>query len=152
MLNHKYVAMRTVDASVIINVPPALVLNAFLEQQHLNGWWGVARSLVEPTPGGLYLLAWKGSGDGFSNINTGIIKSYEPGLYLHIEKFSCFHTGRPIMGPTELLLECSPQNSATYLHLRQSGYPPGGDWDWYYNSGAENWPKALQLLKPYLEG
>jgi hypothetical protein len=143
--------MRTVDASIIINVPPALVLNAFLEQQHLNSWWGVERSLVEPKPGGLYLLAWKGGGDGFTNVNTGIIKSYEPGLYLHIEKCSCLNTARQIMGPMELLLECTPQNNSTYLHLRQSGYQHGSDWNWLYESVVENWPKALQLLKMYLE-
>jgi len=143
--------MRTVEASIIIHVPPAQVLDAFIEQQHLHAWWGVNRSLVEAKPGGLYLLAWKGGAQGFDYVHTGIIKSYEPGLYLEIASFSYLHPEKQLLGPMELLLECSPHINSTYLHVRQSGYQYGGDWDWFYEVVREHWPKTLQLLKEYLE-
>lgn len=142
--------MRQVDASIIINATPVTVIDAFTKPEHLKGWWGVHSSLVQTQPGGLYLLAWKGN-EGFSYVNTGIVKGYEQGLFLEIEKLCYLNTERQILGPMTLLIECSPHNSATYVHVCQGGYQWGGDWDWFYEVVMENWPVALQLLKKYLE-
>jgi hypothetical protein len=142
--------MRHVDASIIINAAPVAVINAFTEEKHLKGSWGVYSSLVQPVPGGLYLLTWKGN-EGFNYINTGIVKAYEAGLFIEIEKWTYLHTERQLLGPMTLLIECTPHNSATYVHVRQGGYQTGGDWDWFYDVVMENWPKALILLKKYLE-
>lgn len=143
--------MRQVETSIIIHTTPSNVINAFTEQRHLAGWWGVHSSLVQTTPGGLYLLAWTGAGGSYDYVNTGIVKAYEAGLFLEIEKLSYLNPQRQPLGPMNLLIECSPHNTSTYVHICQSGYQSGGDWDWFYEVATENWPKALQLLKRYLE-
>jgi uncharacterized protein YndB with AHSA1/START domain len=142
--------MRQVDASIIIDVPAKAVIDAFTDPAYLKGWWGVHSSLVQPVPGGLYLLAWKGN-EGFSYVNTGIIKGYEAGIFIDVEKLCYLSVEKQILGPMSLLIECSPHNSATYVHICQGGYQSGGDWDWFYDAVVENWPIALQNLKNYLE-
>jgi len=142
--------MRKVESSIIINAPATAIIDAFTDPRQLKGWWGVHSSLVQPAPGGLYILAWKGN-EGFNYINTGIVKAYEAGLFIEIEKLSYLNTERQILGPMTLLVECSPHNASTYVHVCQGGYQSGGDWDWFYDIVLENWPIALQNLKKYLE-
>ena len=42
------------------------------------------------------------------------------------------------------------ENNCT-LHLTQSGYKEGADWDWYYDAVKAAWPHVLNTLKTYLE-
>ncbi|TNE65969.1 MAG: hypothetical protein EP344_02720, partial [Bacteroidetes bacterium] len=63
--------MRKVETSIEIQAGPDAVIAAFTEPEPLRGWWGVERSLVEKRPGGLYVLAWQISGQGFGYISSG---------------------------------------------------------------------------------
>lgn len=144
--------MRSVTAEALIASQPNSVLQAFLEQEHLQQWWGVSRSLVEPKAGGSYTLAWEISESGIKYISSGIIEKIEPHECLRVHKMVYLNPGRQILGPMELELKVSKTDeSHTRVVLVQSGYQYGGDWDWYYDSVVQAWPYALDLLKKYLE-
>jgi hypothetical protein len=145
--------MRKVEASIEINQPASRVFDAFTEFPLLKGWWGVERCLVEKRQGGVYSLAWDISEKGFHYISTGIITVFKPGRELLVDHFLYFNPDKQILGPTCLSLRLDePTHGKTILQLTQGGYQSGGDWDWFYNSVKEAWPKALEMLKRYLEG
>ncbi|HMK25337.1 MAG TPA: hypothetical protein VK483_04845, partial [Chitinophagaceae bacterium] len=58
---------------------------------------------------------------------------------------------KQILGPTFLSIKLQEDNNVTALRLIQGGYQHGGDWDWFYDSVKEAWPKVLEDLKKFLE-
>lgn len=143
--------MRKVESDIKIHQPSSGVFDAFIEPALLKSWWGVDRCLVEKKQGGLYSLAWGIGNDGFHYISTGIITVYLPGKELLIDNLVYFNPEKQILGPTFLSIKLYEENNLTTLHLTQGGYQSGGDWDWFYESVNEAWPKVLSDLKNFLE-
>jgi len=50
-----------------------------------------------------------------------------------------------------LSIFAKPKDGSTELYICQDGYQKGGDWDWYYEAVVQAWPKALEIIKDYLE-
>ena len=50
--------MREFTHSLTIDAPPAVVLDAFFDQEALGAWWHVTRSLCVPRPLGVYAIEW----------------------------------------------------------------------------------------------
>jgi hypothetical protein len=145
--------MRTVQADIQLAVAPQEAIQAFLDVQALQAWWGVERALVEPFKGGLYALTWKISEAGFGFVTTGIIADLDPTARLRVEKYTYFNPTRDILGPMTLVVEALPMAKGhTRLQVIQDGYQDGADWDWYYTSVLEAWPVVLESIKAYVEG
>lgn len=143
--------MRKVKASIEIKATPKKALSAFTNPKMLNGWWGVERHLIELKPGGVYSLVWKISESGIGYVSTGIISEYIDNKRLYIQNFVYFNPEKSILGPMSLLIEVKEKENLTELSICQDGYQEGGDWNWYYNAVSEAWPKALELIKEYIE-
>ena len=144
--------MRKVEANIKIKATPDKVLSAFLDEKMLKEWWGVERKLIDLKPGGVYSLAWKISEAGFGFISTGIISEYIPNEKLFIKDFVYFNPERSILGPMSLSIIVKTDDEFTHLSICQDGYQYGGDWDWYYEAVVDVWPKALEIIKDYIEG
>ena len=143
--------MRRVEASVMIHQPASKVFDAFVEPSLLKKWWGVESCLIEKQQGGLYSLAWETSSNGFHYVSTGIITVFIPGRELLIDHFVYFNPEKQILGPTYLSVKLQEENALTTLQLVQGGYQSGGDWDWFYESVKDAWPKVLVSLKEFFE-
>jgi hypothetical protein len=144
--------LRVVENSIAINCKPSAVIDAFLEDSHLKGWWGVQRSLVEKKINGIWATAWEISEAGIKYISSGVITAYDPDSLLEISNLVYFNPDRQILGPMKLDIVAEPsKNMYTDVQLTQSGYQDGADWDWYYEAVLNAWPYALGLLKEYLE-
>ena len=143
--------MRKVEATIHIDRPPTAVFNAFIEPLQLKKWWGVERCLIEPTQGGIYSLTWNISTEGFQYISTGVITVYQTPKELLVDHFVYFNPEKSILGPTYLCIKLEEMSSSTQLKLIQGNYQDGGDWDWFYDSVKEAWPKVLEDLKKFLE-
>ena len=144
--------MRKVEAAIEIHLPASKVFDAFTEPALLKKWWGIETCLIEKKQGGLYALAWEGSSKGFHYVSTGIITVFLPGRELLIDHFVYFNPEKQILGPTYLSIKLQEEGNNTALHLIQGGYQSGGDWDWFYESVKDAWPKVLEGLKKFLEG
>ena len=143
--------MRKVEASITIHRPAIKVFNAFIEPIQLKNWWSAERCLIEAKQGGIYSLAWNISKQGFQYISTGVITVYQPANELLIDHFVYFNPEKSILGPTYLSLKMEEDDSSTQLKLIQGGYKYGDDWDWFYDSVKDAWPKVLEDLRSYLE-
>ena len=143
--------MRKVEASIEINSSAQKIFDAFTEASLLKGWWQVDRCLVEKKQGGIYALTWDISDKGFHYISTGIITVYVPGKELLVDHFVYFNPEKQILGPTWLGIKIEESYNLCKLYLIQGGYQEGEDWDWFYTAVKEAWPKALDMLKEFLE-
>jgi uncharacterized protein YndB with AHSA1/START domain len=145
--------MRNIESSIEIKCNPDRVLQAFTDEKDLKGWWKADKALVNAQPGGIYALAWQMGQPDIKYVTTGIIRFYIPGKELMINNLVYInHERKNILGPMELYITAVKNgDNSTVVHLVQSGYQYGGDWDWYYEVVQQGWPYALELLKNYLE-
>lgn len=143
--------MGSVEASVIISMPPQEVLEAFTKQEHLAAWWGVGKSLIDLRNGGPYTLVWQ-TGEGcIDYVSMGVIAEYLPACQLKIEKLVYINPSRPVLGPMELLILTTPlEDNTTELTVIQAGYQEGPDWDWLYDAVDKAWPEVLKQIRTYL--
>lgn len=142
--------MRTVETSTTVAVDATRALTAFLDPVDLQGWWGVERALVEPREGGVYVLAWGVTTQGFQYVSAGTVGQYLPGCALRIDNYTYLNPARRILGPMRLLVRTEVENDHTRVHVVQDGYQQGADWDWYYEAVLGAWPAALRALRAYL--
>ncbi len=144
--------MRQVEVTIEINTSADQVIKAFTELEHLAGWWQVQNCFIETKPGGLYTLVWNVTEAGFGYISTGLVARYDPQSTLHLHKMLYLNPERQPLGPMSLQIEATAlSDNKSSVYLCQSGYQNGGDWDWYYETVREVWPKMAQVLKNYLE-
>lgn len=143
--------MRKVEARIDIQVPPSRVIDAFLDFESLNGWWGVEKALTEKRSGGAFVLAWGLSESGAKYVSTGTIGAFEPERLVQIDNYTYLCPDRPIFGPMSLRVEAEPASHGSSVLLCQSGYRSGADWDWYHDAVTQAWPVVLGNLKKYLE-
>jgi uncharacterized protein YndB with AHSA1/START domain len=151
VLFSKMSSSRKVECDISIKAKPASIIAAFMEAEALKKWWNVDRSMIEPTPGGVYLLAWNAGPSAFGYVTTGIIGEYEAHTKLVIEKFCYLNPEKPVLGPMTISIRVEKENNGTICHLCQDGYGEGADWDWYYHAVHGAWPVVLKSLKAYLE-
>jgi len=143
--------MRKVATSIDINCNASKITDAFLKPDMLKEWWKVERCFIQPQSGGVYALLWNISAQGVGYVSSGIITLYQPGIMLTIEKLIYLNPEHPVLGPTTLTIEVQQNENNCTLHLTQSGYKEGADWDWYYDAVKAAWPQVLNTLKTYLE-
>ncbi|HET9057806.1 MAG TPA: SRPBCC domain-containing protein [Chitinophagaceae bacterium] len=144
--------MRSVQAEIEIKAHPVRIIQAFLDAEDLRRWWGVARSLVQQKPGGMWVMAWDVTHSGMKYVTSGIIDTMHADGFLRVTHLVYLHPEKHILGPMELeiTVQAVDQNSSI-IRVEQFGYLYGGDWDWYYESVVQGWPYSLNLLKEYLE-
>ena len=144
--------MRAVQASITVPGTTSRALNAFLDADDLRAWWGVERALVEPREGGLYVLTWGVTPQGFQYVTAGIIGRYQVGQSLRIDHLTYLNSARPILGPMSLTVHARAGEGEAHLEVTQDGYGDGVDWNWYYDAVRTAWPVALGGLQTYLTG
>ncbi|MBL7742621.1 MAG: SRPBCC domain-containing protein [Chitinophagaceae bacterium] len=145
--------MRNIESDIVIAVSPEKAIRAFTDAALLKGWWGVEMSLIELKLGGIYTLAWAITGQGIKYVSTGIIKEYDYAGLLHIEKYIYLNAERSFLGPQELKIKAISSGTGCKLFLTQGPYPENihADWDWFYETVTDAWPKVLVTLKTFLE-
>jgi uncharacterized protein YndB with AHSA1/START domain len=143
--------MRKVEIRSGFNATPSLLISAFTDPEMLRQWWGVERALVETKKGGLYILTWNISQQGFGFVTTGIVQDYDPGGRLVITQLVYLNPARPILGPMSLFIEATRGKDDTAFYLCQDGYGEGADWDWYYEAVSRAWPAVIDKLKTFLD-
>jgi hypothetical protein len=143
--------MREVSASVVTCAGPDRALNAFLDPGSLRSWWAVERALVEPREGGVWCLAWDVTPVGLGHVVAAVVDTLAPSRYLLLDHFVYLEPGHRLLGPMTLEVCVDPLNGGSEVEVCQGGYGYGRDWDWYYWSVQEAWPRALSSLKAFLD-
>lgn len=150
--------MREFSHSLVINAPPAAVLDAFFDAEAIAVWWQATRALCTPRPLGGYAVEWNPTdwrdeilgpmGGAFH----GTVMEFRPGREFFVaELYWLPPEGDPI-GPMALEATCRQQGEQTLLQLRQSGCDASSErWSRFYDIVSENWVRALEALKRHLE-
>jgi len=150
--------MREFAHSLVINAPPAAVLDAFFDAESLAVWWQVLRSVCISRPLGSYAVEWAPTEwqDEMLGRLGGVIHAtvmeFKPGIEFFLaDAYWLPPDGEPI-GPMALEATCTLQGAGTLLQIRQSGCDSSSPrWTRYYDVTSTGWMLALESLKRHLE-
>lgn len=150
--------MREFAHSLVINAPPAAVLDAFFDPEALAAWWQVSRALCTPRPLGGYSVEWEPTEwrdemlGRLGGALHGTVMEFTPGVEFFVADLYWFPPEGEAIGPMALEATCTLQGARTLLHLRQSGGDTSNErWMRYYDIMSNGWVVALEMLKTYLE-
>jgi uncharacterized protein YndB with AHSA1/START domain len=149
--------MKDFTHSLTIDAPPAVVLDAFFNQDALASWWHVTRSLCVARPLGVYAIEWDATewrDDVLGRLGgafKGTVIEFKPGREFFIaDAYWLPPDGEPI-GPMAFEATCSLVSGRTVLHIRQSGFEHSDRWTRYYDVIATGLTVALEELKRHVE-
>ena len=147
----------TFDHSILIRAAPDRVLGAFFDPDALAAWWLAARSVTTPRPLGVYAIEWNPSREAdailgrLGGVFYGIVMEYKPGRELFVaDAWWIPPDGEPI-GPMSLQVDCSREETACRLRIRQSGFEETPRFRRYYSVIERGWHISLAALKEYAE-
>lgn len=151
--------MREFAHSLVINAPPAAVLDAFFDADALAAWWQVTRSVCIPRSLGGYAIEWAPTewrDDLLGRLGGAFhatVIEFVPGRQFFLaDAYWIPPDGDPI-GPMAFEATCSLQgDGSTLLHVRQSGCDASSQrWLRYYDVIRTGMMVALEELKKHLE-
>ncbi len=145
------------DHSILIGAAPDRVLGAFFDPDALAAWWLAARSVTTPRPLGVYAIEWNPSREAdailgrLGGVFYGIVMEYKPGRELFVaDAWWIPPDGEPV-GPMSLQVDCSREETACRLRIRQSGFEETPRFRRYYSVIERGWHISLAALKEYAE-
>ena len=150
--------MRECSHTLVINAPPAAVLDAFFDADALRSWWQVSRSVCVPRPFGSFAIEWESTrvrDDLLGRLGGtlhGTVVEFVPGREFFVAELYWHPPEGDPIGPMALEASCKVDGTATLLQVRQSGYDKRSErWVRYYDIMSNGWVLALGSLKTYLE-
>ena len=150
--------MREFAHSLVINAPPAAVLDAFFDSDVLKVWWQVSRSVCIPRALGSYAVEWEPTEwrdellGRLGGTFHGTVIDFKPGREFFLADMYWMPPDGDPIGPMALQASCSLHGDGTLLHVRQSGCDAGSArWERYYDVISTGWMLALESLKKHLE-
>ncbi len=141
----------TVDATAM------QVLFAFADAQVLAKWLGVKNAVVQPRPGGLFVLEWEPGKEGtdallgpLGGVLAGILDRSMAGHFVHYGSLHWLTPRGEVYGPTRIEVDVfsknDPRRKPTLVELRCTGFQPGEAWGRYRELSQRAWTKSLEKL------
>lgn len=144
---------------IVVDAPPARVMQAFFLHADLAYWWEAERSVAVPRPTGPYAVTWPPSDSRDELLGQlggtlhGTVMDYTADRSLLVaDVYWQPPAGQPL-GPMALEITCQPEHdgAATRVTVRQSGSEDGPRWRRYFALTEYGWTEALATLKDYVE-
>lgn len=139
---------RKIDASAM------QVLFAFVNEAAVRSWWQAKNVVVEPRPGGLFVVEWEpgkaGQDDLLGSLGGVLAGVLDRSMAGHFVAFGALHWLTPrgeTFGPTRLELDVfsrgDPRSRPTLLRVRGSGFQTSAAWQRYLERTRRQWEDEL---------
>jgi hypothetical protein len=155
-------ATDSFEHSTTIDAAAMQVLFAFLDAGAIKTWWKARNAVVQPRPGGLFVVEWPVGAHGKDDIlgpSGGVLAGVlDKSMGGHFVYFGALHWLTPngdVFGPTRLEIDVfsknDPRSKPTLLRVRGSAFQSGPRWERYRDLAARMWETTLADLKTYCE-
>jgi uncharacterized protein YndB with AHSA1/START domain len=142
---------RSVIATRHMPASPEKVLLAFLDDEDLKSWWQVSRSLVEPSPGGIWSISWDNWGaEKTQHAWSGVIDEVS-GQRLVISRMVMNEPDMPLLGPMQLEINVAESEGGSTVTVTHSGYGHGEHWDTIYENVVLGWDHVLGDMEEWFK-
>ena len=148
------------ELSTTIQASAMQVLFAFLDPSAIKTWWGAKNAVVQPRPGGLFVVEWAtGENDDVLGPQGGVLAGFLDNSQAgHFVRFGGLHWLTPrgdVFGPTRIEVNVfskgDPRRKPTLLRLGVDGFQSGPQWERYRQRSQRAWEATLPRLKSWCE-
>jgi len=153
-------AQESFELSTTIDATAMQVLFAFLDPGAVKQWWGAKSAVVQPRPGGLFVVQWEpgtpGREDPQCALGGTLAGTLDKAMAGHFVYFGNLHWLAPsgeVLGPTRLEVDVfsknDPRRKPTLLRVTSTGYLQGENWARYLEVTRRAWEKTLATLAAF---
>jgi uncharacterized protein YndB with AHSA1/START domain len=118
----------------------------------IRRWWGVARAVVLPQPGGVWAAAWGDSEDDPDYITVATIREFEPPQRMVLSDYRYRARGGPLPFKADFVTEfvVLPHPEGAVLRVTQDGFPVACEADEFYAGCEKGWRDTFTGIRRYL--
>lgn len=134
-------------------VPPEKLFALLHTPSAIRKWWGAARAVVVPEPGGGWAAAWGASEDAPDYVTMATIREFEPPRRLVLSDYRYRAKSGPLPFEAEFVTEfvVTPQPEGSLLRMSQDGFPAGPEGDGFHAACERGWRDTFAGIRRYLE-
>ncbi len=150
-------ARESFELETTIDATAMQVLFAFLDPQSVKNWWEADNVVVQPRPGGLFVVEWRpekpGEDELLGPLGGTLVGTLDKAMSGHFVYFGNLHWLTPrgeVFGPTRLEVDVfsknDPRLQPTLMRVRSTGYLPDPRWQRYLERTRQAWEKNIERL------
>lgn len=150
------------ELTATIDAPAMQVLFAFADSKAVQSWMGPKCAVVQPRPGGLFVLQWDPGSEGdddllgpLGGVLAGVLDRSMAGHFIEYGSLHWLTPRGEVFGPTRLEVEVlskgDPRRKPTLLTLRVTGFQSGERWARYREVSMRAWEKSIGSLRRFCE-
>lgn len=155
-------SQESFEHSTTVSATAMQVLYAFLDTSAIRSWWKARNVVIEPRPGGLFVVEWEPDAPGkdaelgpLGGVLAGMLDRSMAGHFVHFGALHWLSPRGEIFGPTRLEIDVfskgDPRRKPTLVRVRGSAYQAGDRWQRYLQVSSAAWEKTLQDLRAFCE-
>jgi len=133
--------------------PPEPVFALLHTPSAIRGWWGAARAVVIPRPGGTWAAAWGDSEDQPDYVTSAVLRVFEPPRRLVFTDFQYLARTGPLPFQADLTTEfiVEPRAGGSCLRVVQDGFPTDPAADAFFAACEVGWRNTFEGIRRYLQ-
>lgn len=137
----------------ILPASPERVFTLLHTPSAIRQWWGAARAIVLPEPGGFWCAAWGESEDEPDYISAATLRVFDPPRRILMVDNTYFARSGPLPFEFNPSIEflVSPHPEGAVLRVTQTGFPAGAEGDSFLESCVVGWTNTFKGIRKYLE-
>lgn len=119
----------------------------------IRRWWGAARAVVLPEPGGVWAAAWGEAEDAPDYVTVATIKEFEPPTRMVLTDYRYRAKTGPLPFDAAFVTTFTirPAPEGAVLRVSQEGFPDGPEADEFLAACERGWRDTFTGIRRYLE-
>ncbi len=136
----------------VFSVSPQRLFALLHTPSAIRRWWGVARAVVLPQPGGVWAAAWGEVEDDPDYITAATIREFEPPHRMILSDYQYRAKSGPLPFAAKFVTEfvVLPHPEGAVLRVTQDGFPIGPEADEFYAGCEKGWFDTFAGIRRYL--
>lgn len=133
-------------------VPPERLFALLHTPSAIRGWWGAARAIVQPEPGGLWAAAWGADEDAPEFVTSATLSVFEPPHRLVFADYRYSAASGPLPFEASLVTGFTvvPRDGGAVLRVEQDGFPLDPVADDFYRACERGWRDTFGGIRRHL--
>ena len=135
-------------------VQPELLFALLHSPSAICSWWGAARAIVIPEPGGLWSAAWGEDEDDPDYITCATMSVFDPPRRIVFSDYR-YHVregGLPFSADFVTTFDVKPHGEGASLRVCQDGFPVEPESDDFYEACGKGWRDTFAGIRVYVGG
>lgn len=120
----------------------------------IRAWWGAARVVVMPEPGGLWVAAWGDEEDDPDYVTAATMRTFDPPNRIVMEDYRYRTKAGGLPFEADFVVEFTVEEhpDGALLRVAQDGFPIAAAADDFYEACETGWVNTFAGMRRFLEG